>query len=249
MLDYTNVLAGKRAVITGAGKGIGKAIAIAFAEKGAEVACMSRTKSDLDATVGTIESNGGSALALPCDVTDLEAVQHVFYVLEREWGRIDILMANAGGNLENRSVEDSDPTVWKKVIDVNLTGVYYCAKHAIPLLKKNGGGKIVVTGSGMGRKGKAEVSAYACAKAGAWMLTRVLAQELRNDNISVNELVPGPVETNQEARGIKNWRQGFEELGEWVKTPEDVVPLALFLVTQPLEGPTAQAYSLMRRDI
>jgi 3-oxoacyl-[acyl-carrier protein] reductase len=164
----------------------------------------------------------------------------------RHCGKLDILVINAGGNLENSLVEESDADQWRTTIDLNLTGAYYCAKAAIPHLKKNGSGKIITIGSGLGHHGMEKRSAYACAKAGLWMLTRVLAQELRRDNISVNELIPGPVDTGRLSDEFREFI--IEKQGEWVKAPEDVVPLALFLASQPDNGPTAQSFSLMRRD-
>ena len=158
-------------------------------------------------------------------------------------------MVNAGGNLERSRVEDGDPDLWAATIDLNLKGAYYTAKSAIPCLKERGGGKIITIGSGIGHNGRVSSSAYACAKAGAWMLTRVLAQELWEHNISVNELVPGPVAT---PGATAAWQQEENSVNtidsEWVKQSEDVLPLALFLATQPDKGPTSQSFSLMRRD-
>src|SRR5207244_3141919 len=103
--------------------------------------------------------------------------------------------------------------------------------------------------SGLGHRGMVGLSAYASAKAGLWMLTRVLAQELSPYNISVNELIPGPTITSMTGPAAAAQRQGvFAIEGEWAKTPDEIVPLALFLATQPAIGPTAQSYSLMRRD-
>jgi 3-oxoacyl-[acyl-carrier protein] reductase len=101
----------------------------------------------------------------------------------------------------------------------------------------------------MGHRGSASGSAYACSKAGLWMLTRVLAQEVWQDNISVNELIPGPVDTTMTSGATARSGPAFTTNSEWIKTPEDVVPLALFLATQPTIGPTAQSFSLMRRDL
>jgi 3-oxoacyl-[acyl-carrier protein] reductase len=103
-------------------------------------------------------------------------------------------------------------------------------------------------GSGVGHRGLPGSSAYACSKAGLWMLTRVLAQELAAYNISVNELIPGPVATDMTGAQAAQRQGVFGIEGEWVKSPDDVVPLALFLATQPPIGPTAQSFSLMRRD-
>ena len=128
----------------------------------------------------------------------------------------------------------------EETLRTNLIGTYYCAKAAILAMKNQGGGKIITIGSGMGHKGVAGSSAYSCSKAGLWMFTRILAQELWPYNISVNELIPGPVRTKMGG--------GLAIEGEWIKSPEAVVPLALFLANQPNVGPTAQSYSLMRRD-
>jgi 3-oxoacyl-[acyl-carrier protein] reductase len=145
-------------------------------------------------------------------------------------------------------VEDSDPEAWRTTLEVNLLGAYYCAQAAIPALKQRGAGKIITLGSGLGHRGMGGMSAYACAKAGLWMLTRVLAQELASSQISVNELIPGPVVTSMAGAQAAQGQGVFAIEGEWAKTPNEVVPLALFLATQPAIGPTAQSFSLMRRD-
>ena len=236
----------KVVLITGASKGIGKALAIGFAIEGAAVSCAARTKELLDRTVDEIHQNGGRALAVVADVTNEPEVRHIVRKTVDYFGKLDILVVNAGGNLEDNSVELSDSEMWRKTIELNLTSAYYCAKAAIPYLKKNGSGKIITIGSGLGHRGMENRSAYASAKAGLWMLTRVLAQELQRDNISVNELIPGPVDTGRLSDAFRE--QIVDRLGEWVKEPEDVVELALFLASQPDIGPTAQSFSLMRRD-
>lgn len=249
MTERGHRLTGKAAVITGASRGIGKAIAIAFAAEGAHVCCAARSTSEIEAVAEAIKGQGGQALAVQTDVTRLEDVEQMYRVSADAFGGIDIVVVNAGGNLEGSGIEDSDPTKWASTVELNLTGAYYCARSAIPYLKRRGGGKIITIGSGLGHNGRAGLSAYACAKAGLWMLTRVLAQELWPHNISVNELIPGPVLTPGATR---SWSQQDNAVStvdsEWVKQPEDVVPLALFLATQPDKGPTAQSFSLMRRD-
>ncbi len=247
MVSDSNTLAGKGAVITGAGRGIGRSIAAGFARAGASVCCAARTKSDLEGIVAEIREEGGTAISFQTDVAEWEAVEELFDFADSELEGIDIVVLNAGANLDRKSVEESDPAVWEATLHTNLFGAYYCAKAAIPALKRRGSGKIITVGSGMGHKGYAESSAYCCSKAGLWMLTRTLAQELWQHNISVNELIPGPVETSM----TRNEGAGgsiFEIESEWIKSPDDVVPMALFLATQPAVGPTAQSYSLMRRD-
>ncbi len=241
-------LGGKVAIVTGAGRGIGRAIARAYAGAGAAVCCAARTVSEIQTTVREIEAAGGRALCVQTDVTQVAAVEHMVQATVDAFGGLDILVINAGGGGERNNVEESDPDRWCRTLEVNLFGAYYCARAVIPALKKRGGGKILTIGSGMGHRGMAGASAYSCSKAGLWMLTRVLAQELRASNISVNELNPGPVLTSNTATVAAQRRGVFGIEGEWVKSPEDVVPLALFLATQPLVGPTAQSFNLMRRD-
>jgi 3-oxoacyl-[acyl-carrier protein] reductase len=240
-------LSGKVALVTGAGRGIGRAIALAYAQAGATLVCAARTQREIDNTADQIRGSGGRALAVPADVTDPASVANLFAVANEQVGNLNILVINAGGNLDPRSVEESDPDGWRATLEVNLFGAYYCAKAAIPYMKERGG-KMIMIGSGMGHKGATERSAYCCSKAALWMLTRVLAQELWPYGISVNELIPGPVNTTATTPSALRGNV-FNIESEWVKEPEDVVPLALFLATQPDIGPTAQSFSLMRRDI
>ena len=243
MTDSGQSLAGKVALITGGGRGIGRAIAVAFAGAGAAVCCAARTRSEIEAVAAEIEAAGGQALAVTTDVADLASVQKAVDETAARFGGLDILVINAGVSPKKSEVAESDPVVWSQTVAINLTGAYHCAKAAIPYLKARGGGKIITIGSGMGRRG-APGSSYSVSKAGLWMLTRILGQELRADNISVNELIPGPVNT---AMMPASGSSTFD--GEWFKEPEEVVPLALFLAGAPDGGQTAQSFSLMRRDV
>jgi 3-oxoacyl-[acyl-carrier protein] reductase len=239
-------LAGQIALVTGAGRGIGRTIARAYADAGAHVVVASRTATELDALVAEIENTGGAATSVPTDVTVPEAVEQLFARID-DVGGLDLVMLNAGGLPGRGPVADSDLASWNDTISLNLTAAYLCARAAIPRLRARGGGRIILVGSGIGHRGVPEFSAYACAKAGQWMLTRVLAQELQADAISVNELIPGPVRTDI---GTGDFGSAATKTfaGEWSKTPDDVVPLALMLATQPNHGPSAQSFSLMRRD-
>jgi 3-oxoacyl-[acyl-carrier protein] reductase len=239
-------LAGRIALITGAGRGIGRAIACAYARAGAHVVVASRTASDLDALVDEIAASGGRATAVPTDVASATDVERLFAACDAVGG-LDIAVLNAGGIPARGPVADSDPDGWRAVFEVNFFAAYLCARAAIPRLRSRGGGKVILVGSGVGHRGTPEFAAYACAKAAQWMFTRVLAQELAPEGISVNELIPGPVSTSI---GDRPLRVGSDSPfpTEWAKTPEDVVPLALFLATLPDHGPSAQSFSLMRRD-
>ena len=238
-------LESKIAVITGAGRGIGRGIAIGFAEQGAKVVCAARTQAQLDDTIQAIHDSGGQAIALSCDVTRPDDVRDLYAETRSHYGPVDIVIANAGGNFERRSVEDSDIDSWENTLRVNLLGVYYTCKYAIPDLKTKGG-HIIVTGSGMGHRDGGAGSAYSASKAAVWMLVRNLATELRDYGICVNELIPGLVDTDILTEAERPADSALSL--EWFKQPADVVPLALFLATQPLTGPTGQSFSLMRRD-
>ncbi len=234
------LLKDKVAVITGAGRGIGRAIALAYARAGAAVACSARSEAEIAETARLIEAAGGHAIAHAADVADHGSVLALFERAASAFGGVDIVVANAGVALEQRRIEDSDPALWRRTIDINLTGAYHTAHAAIPHLRKRGAGKIIMVGSGQRNRATPGFSAYSSSKSGLWMLTQSLAVELNEYKISVNELIPGPVRTDMT-------RDAAIPPGEWFKQPEDVVPMALFLAAMPDVGPTAQSYSLMRR--
>ncbi len=236
-------------MITGAGRGIGRAIALGLAAAGAQVACVARTENQIAAVTRQIQADGGHAVAHVCDVAQRHQVETVFHTAAQVLGGLDIVVLNAGIELEKASVAASDPALWTAVLDTNLVGAYFCARTAVPYLKARGGGKIIIVGSGMGHRGAADASAYCVSKAGLWMLTRVLAQEVWQDGIAVNELIPGPVDTDM-TQWVADQPAGKPPAwaSEWFKQPADVVPLALFLASQPRKGPTAQSFSLMCRD-
>lgn len=239
-------LEGQAAVITGGGRGIGRAIALAFARAGADVCVTARSTAEIETVAGEIVDMGRKGIAIPCDVSDAAAVDRMMEQAVEQLGRLDILVNNAGGGQERTKVGEDDPAVWTAVIEINLLGTYYCSRAALPHLK-TGGGKIINIGSGMGHEARSTNSSYNVAKAGVWMLTRCMALELWEQGILVNELIPGPVETELTG-GLFQAGKPHPTIGsEWVKAPEDVVPMALMMATQPQHGPTGQSFSLARR--
>jgi 3-oxoacyl-[acyl-carrier protein] reductase len=237
-------LASKVAAVTGAGRGIGRSIAQAYAAAGAHVVLAARTENELHEVADSIKSAGGVASVAVTDVTDEESVERLFARTD-ELGRLDIVLLNAGGLPGRGDIASSPLEDWTATFELNVTAAFLCARAAIPRLRASGGGKIILVGSGTGHTGATEFAAYSCAKAAQWMLARVLADELRGDPISVNEIVPGPVETTVGTGAF----DAAKYPGEWAKHPDDVVPLAMMLASQPDHGPTGQTYSLVRRRL
>ena len=186
-------LSGKRALVTGASRGIGLAIAEAFAAEGAVVYMAARSTDDLDAAAAEITQDGGTAIAIELDVTDTASIADAFDTIGASGG-LDIAVLNAGVSPAPARVESSTADQWRSTFDVNVFGVVDTARAAIPLLKVNGG-KIIVVGSGTGYQNHPGLGAYGASKAAVASVARTLAVELRGDNIAVNELIPGPVET------------------------------------------------------
>jgi 3-oxoacyl-[acyl-carrier protein] reductase len=239
-------LHGRVAVVTGAGRGIGAAIARGFGAAGATVCCTARSAAEVEATAAAIRAAGGAAFAATADVAEAEDIARLYASVVAAAGGLDLLVVNAGVSLDQKPVAESDPAAFARTIAVNLTGAYHCARLAIPHMRARGGGRMIMLGSGLGHSSLHGQAAYSCSKAGLWMLMRILADELRADGIAVNELVPGPVDT---AMTQVPQRDGsvVRNPVEWLKSPEDVVPLAMFLAAHPPPGPTGQSFSLMRR--
>lgn len=240
-------LAGKVAVVTGGGRGIGRAIALALASEGADLFLMARTASQIESAASEIKALSRRAIAWPADVTDKSRVERAAISLRSEFGRLDILVNNAGGGIERRPVLESDPDLWVADVHRNLIGAYLVTRFLLPLMVESGGGRVINVGSGLGHQpGR---GAYCVGKAGIWMLTRSLAEEVWQYGIDVNELIPGPVETDATRDRMRAGGPPPFAPSERVKLPEEVAPLAVWLATQPAGGPTGQSFSLARRPL
>ena len=178
-------LSGKVAFITGGGTGIGRACALAFAAEGAQVAVAGRRKEPLAAVVREIQSSGGKALVVTCDIIDRGAVEAAISSVALYFGRLDAIVNNAGTVVVATAEETSDED-WSRVLATNLTGTFNVSRAAIPVLRKSGGGSIVNIGSYLGIVGRRSRAAYCAAKAGVAGLTRAMALDHAQDNIRVN---------------------------------------------------------------
>lgn len=179
-------VAGRRVVVTGAGRGLGRHLAAAFASAGANVALVARTRSDLESLAETISR---PTLVLPGDVSDPEFNELVADEVTSTWGGLDVWIANAGISPSNRDVRGMDIDSWRNILDVNLTGAFLGGRAASRVMQR--GGRIIMTGSVLGERSRPGLSAYCASKAGIIGLVKCMAQELGDDGITVNAVQPG----------------------------------------------------------
>lgn len=189
-----SILLGRVVVITGASSGIGEACALAFVAKGAKVVLAARRARRLEMLINRLGAAGGEALAVATDVTDEDAVGALFERAMARFGRVDVLVNNAG-IADSTPAEDTPLELWRKVIDTNLTSAFLCARAAIPIMKRQGHGRIINVGSISAKVPRANSPAYTASKWGLDGLTRALAIDCRADNVAVSVFHPGIVAT------------------------------------------------------
>lgn len=188
-------LAGKNALVTGAGKGIGKAVAIALAKEGVHVALLARTAADLQSVADEVENEGVKAVIITSDVSDINSVNKAVEEAKASLGEIDILINNAG-TASFGNFLDLEPEEWERIIKVNLLGVYYVTRAVLPEMIERKTGDIVNISSTAGQKGSPVTSAYSASKFGLIGLSESLMQEVRKHNIRVTTLTPSTVLTD-----------------------------------------------------
>ncbi len=195
-------LEGKVTVLTGAGTGIGKGIARAFAKEGAPLILASRNEANLQATADEVRSYGVKALVVPTDVTDEAQVKELFARVMAEFGRVDVLINNSGA-FDGGPVDELPLATWLKVLAVNLTGPFLCAREAMPIMKAQGGGRIINIGSISAQMCRPNAAPYNTTKHGLVGLTKTIALEGRPYNVVCSVLHPGNVLTERRAAGAK----------------------------------------------
>ncbi|HYN86453.1 MAG TPA: SDR family NAD(P)-dependent oxidoreductase [Pyrinomonadaceae bacterium] len=216
-------LEGRVAVVTGAGSGIGKAAALLLAREGARVAALDLAGDELERAAEEIRRRGGEALALACDVSRPEEVRGAVERAAGEWGRVDVVFANAGINGVWAALEELEPDEWDKTLAVNLKGTFLTVKYALPYLKRRGG-SVVITSSVNGTRifSNTGATAYSCSKAAQVAFAKMVALELADARVRVNVICPGAIETQIERSTEK---RDLEDVREPAEFPEGEIPL------------------------
>ena len=231
-----STLAGKCAVVTGAGSGIGRAVALAFAEAGAAVACLDIDQDRADLVAQTVGNRGGRGLALACDVSNDAHVDRAAKAVHAAFSTVHALV-NAAATIDpSGTVLELAPSDWDRVFDVNVKGAYLMSRAIVPLMLAAGGGSIIHIASQLGRVGAPRRAAYCATKGALIQLAKAMAADHAEQNIRVNALSPGAVETArlvyrfgsmEEARNIAGPKHLLGRLGQ----PDEIAKAAVFLAS------------------
>jgi NAD(P)-dependent dehydrogenase (short-subunit alcohol dehydrogenase family) len=231
-------LAGKTAVITGGGTGIGQAIALAFAKEGARVAVAGRRMEKLQETLSLLKQSGSDALAMECDVTKSADTERLVKAAEDRFGNVNVLVNNAGA-LSVSTVETISEADWDRIMGANLKGPFLMSRAVLPAMRRAGGGSIVNIGSVLGIAAIRDRAAYCASKGGVAMLTKAMALDHAHDKIRVNCVCPSIVESamtemffaeTEAARKLRQSRLASVPLGRFGK-PNDIAGIVVFLAS------------------
>ena len=240
-------LAGKRVIVTGAGRGLGRQIAFALADAGADIVCAARTVDEIEATAEAVRARGRRALALPTDVTQATQMNTLVERSVAEFGGVDVLITNVGGGggAALRDVAAIEDEEWRRTLDLNLSSVLFGARAVAPVFRERGGGVIVTVGSVTGLRADPRLLAYGAAKAAVINLTASLAQQLAGDNVRVNAIVPGymlsqPLD-GADAIAAARARGAFLPVGRLGEVWE-IGPLAVYLASAASSYVTGSAF-------
>lgn len=232
-------LIGKRALVTGGGSGIGRAVALRYAQEGARVAVVGRRSDALEDTVALARSAGGEAQALPCDVTQETDVARAVGSVVDSWGGLDVLVGVAGvepGGAGDGRIHEVSLQVWQQVLDINLTGMFLACRYGIAAMLRSGGGSVIVTGSPCGLTGLCgDEAAYSASKAGTHGLVRAMAHAYAADHIRANGVIPGFIDTPLNAAVMRD-TEALRSLIDAIPMrrpgqPEEVAPLYVWLAS------------------
>jgi NAD(P)-dependent dehydrogenase (short-subunit alcohol dehydrogenase family) len=252
------MLNGKLALITGGGRGIGRAMALKFAEQQARVVVAARTANQVEAVVQEISAAGhGEALGLVCDVANRKSVDQMFADLREHFGAEVNILVNNAGVAESATLANTTDDLWHRHLAINLTGTFYCMRNALPAMLASGWGRIINVASIAGKIGAPYISAYTASKHGVLGLTRSVALEVGASGVTVNAICPGYVDTEMVSRGIeritaRTGRSAEEALATIKKmspqnrlvTPEEVASLSLLLASDEGRGINGQGINI-----
>lgn len=229
-------LQNRTCIVTGGASGIGRASAIALAADGGQVVVSDVDDAGGAQTLSLIEQAGGTAIYVHCDVSDADQARHLVQAAVDEYERVDVLFNNAGINAMEGNVVDLDLAIWTKTFGVNVDGILYCSRFAIPEMRKVGGGRIINTASPASFRGWPSNSAYIASKGAVMSLTRAMAMDFVSDNIRVNALVPGLIMTGI-GRDFLNAQADPDAVASGNPIgrpgqPEEVAPMVVFLAQE-----------------
>ena len=236
-------LRGRVAIVTGAGRGLGQAMALGLAEAGADLVVVSRTLSEVEQTAAEVRRRGRKALPLRVDVTRQDQVEQMVHRSLEEWDHIDILVNNAGVALPKPALE-LRLEEWQGVIATNLTGVFLCCQAVGRVMVRQGGGKIINIASLLGLRGLPGAAAYAASKGGVVQLTKVLALEWVGYHVQVNAICPGYFDTPMNQQVLANPQKRDFVLGRIpmgrLGQPEELIGTVVFLASSASDYITGQ---------
>lgn len=224
---------GKKCVVTGGARGIGRAIALAFGQEGANVAILDRNESLAETTARDVMALGVFACAVTVDVSDEASVAAAFAQTAKQLGVIDVLVNNAGIG-DSARVVDMSVEAWDRMIAINLRSVFLCTRQVLPGMISQRSGRVISTSSQLAHKGGIELAHYCAAKAGILGFTRSLAYEVAEYGITVNAICPGPIDTDLSAALPEEWRarkRAELPLGRFGKV-EEIAPTAVLLASE-----------------
>jgi len=244
------------AIVTGAGRGIGREIALGLAREGAAVVAAARTLTEIESTAGEIVSRGGAAIAMPVDVSNAQQVDALARAALDRFGRIDVLVNNAGTFGPIGPLISNDSETWVNTIMVNLVGTFLCTRAVLPGMVERRRGKIINLSGGGAASSRPNFTAYAASKAAIIRFTESVAKEVADHNVQVNAMAPGPVFTRLtesilragEAAGTEALQEAYRQQRSGNPTLPDAVALAVFLASDESDGLSGRFISAVWDD-
>ena len=249
-------LEGKTVIVTGGGRGIGEAIAMALAKEGCSVAVTGRTVSDLEKVAAEIQKLGRESLPIVCDISNPASVTELFRKVHDRWGKLDILVNNAGESHSELLARLSLET-WQQILAINLTGTFLCSQEALRLMLPRSSGRIITIASMVAKIGYRYAGAYSAAKHGVLGLTRTMALETATSGLTVNAVCPGWVDTEMAEKAIRTISTKTKTTPEQAREylagespqkriiqPEEIAFATVWLACDEARGITGQAISV-----